>query len=110
MNISSVVINLKSTEISSEISQILTQMQNIEVIAKENKKIVALIETDDLDPQIAVFRAIERIKGVESVSMIFDYDDENFAKNEADVAEILNDEKSENIKYSGDINAKINGF
>lgn len=104
MNISSVIIRIKNDEKLKSTLQILNDFKGVEIVAHEKSKIVATIQSDKIDNQIAIFRAIEALENVEDVSMVFDYDDENFSQK--DVSEILNSTKDA-IKYSGDVNNKI---
>lgn len=104
MNISSVIIRIKNDEKLKSTLQILNDFKGVEIVAHEKSKIVTTIQSDKIDNQIAIFRAIEALENVEDVSMVFDYDDENFSQK--DVSEILNSTKGA-IKYSGDVNNKI---
>ena len=93
MNISSVIIRIKNDEKLKSTLQILNDFKGVEIVAHEKSKIAATIQS-----------AIEALENVEDVSMVFDYDDENFSQK--DVSEILNSTKGA-IKYSGDVNNKI---
>lgn len=104
MNISSVIIRIKNDEKLKSTLQILNDFKGVEIVTHEKSKIIATIQSDKIDNQIAIFRAIEALENVEDVSMVFDYDDENFSQK--DVSEILNNPKGA-IKYSGDVNNKI---
>ena len=91
-NISSVVITLMDAKLSDEVVSKISTIPNCEVAAKENDKIVVLIESSDLDGELATFRSLEHIEGVSTVAMIYSYQDldNDISKaNSNDIGEIV---------------------
>ena len=109
-NISSVVITLMDAKLSDEVVSKINTIPNCEVAAKENDKIVVLIESSDLDGELATFRSLEHIEGVSTVAMIYSYQDldNDISKaNSNDIGEIVRkiDEMDvKDIKYNGNPN------
>lgn len=109
-NISSVVINLMSAEICDKVASEVAKISNCEIAVKEGDKIVALIESDNLDSELAAFRALESIDGVSSVAMIYSYQDldSDISKaNSNDIGEIvrkIDEMDPKDIKYNGNPN------
>lgn len=106
MNISSVVITLKADANKSELGKLISELAQI--MASGDDKIVALIQSDDTNGQIRIFRALENIPGVSDVAMIYNYeeldDDIKKAKNN-DIVKIINQLENtpdDQIKYSGE--------
>lgn len=105
-NISSVVITLMPESNLDEIKEQIKQVASIE--ASQNDKVVALIESADTDGQIASFRALEAIKGVAHVDMIYSYEDPADAdalatRSMDEIMDRLEKTPVEQIKYSGNI-------
>lgn len=109
-NISSVVITLMNPNFCEEVATKIDKISNCEVAAKENDKIVAIIESADLDGELATFRMLEQIEGVSTVAMIYSYqdlDNDIFKANSNDIGEIVRkiDEMDvKDIKYNGNPN------
>lgn len=109
-NISSVVITLINAELCKDIAAKIEQIPNCEVVAKENDKIVALIESADLDGELATFKTLEQIDGVSTVAMIYSYQDlegDISKANSNDIGSIVRkiDEMDiKDIKYNGNPN------
>lgn len=109
-NISSVVITLMNARLCEEVTSKIATIPNCEVAAKENDKIVALIESADLDGELATFRMLEQLEGVSTVAMIYSYQDldSDISKaNSNDIGEIVRkiDEMDvKDIKYNGNPN------
>lgn len=109
-NISSVVITLMNARLCEEVASKIATIPNCEVAAKENDKIVALIESADLDGELATFRMLEQLEGVSTVAMIYSYQDldSDISKaNSNDIGEIVRkiDEMDvKDIKYNGNPN------
>lgn len=106
MNISSVVIKLKANANKQELSDFIASL--CQIVASEDDKIVALIESDDINGQIRVFRALQNNDGISDVAMIYNYEelDDDIAKAENnDIVKIvseLENTPSNKIKYSGE--------
>ena len=114
MNISSVVITLKADANKSELSKLISELAQI--MASGDDKIVALIQSDDTNGQIRIFRALENIPGVSDVAMIYNYEelDEDIkkAKNN-DIVKIINQLENtpdDQIKYIQEHLYIISGF
>ncbi|MDL0094863.1 chaperone NapD [Campylobacter vicugnae] len=109
-NISSVVITLMNSNLCEEVATKIDQISNCEVAAKENDKIVAIIESADLDGELATFRMLEQIEGVSTVAMIYSYQDlegDISKANSNDIGSIVRkiDEMDvKDIKYNGNPN------
>lgn len=107
MNISSVIVNCSGSvsTIESEISK----LDGVEIKANKDEKIVAVLTSANLDDEIAKFRAIERIKGVKNVVMVYSYQEldsdierANLGGLEATMEKIAKQDIKD-IKYSGDL-------
>lgn len=73
----------------------LLKLQDIEIITSQDDKIVAIIQSRDVDTEIAVFRHIEALYGVLSVAMIYSYQEEL----EEDIKKLNKTIKANNIAY-----------
>lgn len=114
MNISSVIIkaleeNLEATK------ENLAQIKGVEVALCENATIIATIEAEDTNEEIAIFREIERCEGVIAASMHYTYFGEtlkNDIKNiRSDFLEMLNDDNLplESMPYGGSVELRMKG-
>lgn len=109
-NISSVVITLMNPNLYEEVATKIDKISNCEVAAKENDKIVAIIESADLDEELATFRMLEQLEGVSTVAMIYSYQDlegDISKANSNDIGSIVRkiDEMDvKDIKYNGNPN------
>lgn len=107
MNISSVVINVADLNLMSEIANLVLDIDGCEVVAQNENKIVALIESQSFDDEIKSYKSIERLPGIATVSMIYSYQnlDEDIEKsNNNNIGDILRkiDESSvDDIEYHG---------
>lgn len=106
MNISSVVIKLKANANKQELSDFIASL--CQIVASEDDKIVAIIESDDINGQIRVFRALENNENISEVAMIYNYeelDNDIIKAQNNDIANIvskLEKTPSNKIKYSGE--------
>lgn len=96
MNISSIVVLISDEKAVLEIKKI----EKCKIYARDDKKIVVVIDADNINETIEIFRKIELINGVENIDMIYSYDDEEMADFE-NVSEILNSDCK--ISYGGDV-------
>lgn len=112
MNISSLVIYTNSEQ--AMVLDELSKFKQIEIIAHENDKIVALMSCDNSDEEIATFKKIEAIENVISVAMIYSYQEElqqdiaaiQDAKNNSsqNITQKLNQSSdASQIRYSGEL-------
>ncbi|CUU68665.1 chaperone NapD [Campylobacter hyointestinalis] len=107
MNISSVVINVADLNLMSDIANLVLDIDGCEVVAQNENKIVALIESQSFDDEIKSYKSIERLPGIATVSMIYSYQnlDEDIEKsNNNNIGDILRkiDESSvDDIEYHG---------
>ncbi|MDL2347529.1 chaperone NapD [Campylobacter hyointestinalis] len=107
MNISSVVINVADLNSISKIANLVSDIDGCEVVAQNENKIVALIESQSFDDEIKSYKSIERLPGIATVSMIYSYQnlDEDIEKsNNNNIGDILRkiDESSiDDIEYHG---------
>ena len=83
-------------------------MEFCEVVAAQDNKIVATIQTDTLDQELNAFKTIQAMQGVSDVAMIYSYqdlDEQIDAANNNDIESIMQkiDDEPEikNIKYGG---------
>ena len=79
-----------------------------EVVASQDNKIVATIQTQTLDEELGAFKAMQGLDGVSDVAMIYSYqdlDEEIANANNNDIVSIMQkiDDEPEikNIKYGG---------
>lgn len=113
MNISSIVIYLKNKNMLNNVTDELAKFQEIEIITSQDDKIVALIQSIDVDAEIAVFRHIEALYGVLNVAMIYSYQEEleqdllklNETINSGKIAAVLarDDVDAKEIHYGGKV-------
>ncbi len=96
MNISSIIVLINDENVIQQIQN----LKKCEIYARDEKKIVVVIDAKNLDETIKIFKQIQSIKGVENVDMIYSYDDENY-ENFKNCVEILNSE--DKISYKGDV-------
>ncbi|ALV65158.1 chaperone NapD [Campylobacter fetus] len=75
MNISSVVVNVIDPSFVSDIVNAISHIECCEVVAQNENKIVAVIESMCLDDEIKSYKSIEAIKGISTVAMIYSYQD-----------------------------------
>lgn len=110
MNISSVIINLKDESVKNGVLDDLAKINECELVTNEGQKIISLINAKDIDDEIRIFRAIEAINGVSSVTMAFSYqEDLDFNPENVKLHQMLNDENlnAKNIVYNGHVGFKI---
>ena len=114
MNISSMIVYLKDAKFVSDVADEMAKIDGCEIVATQDEKIVATMQTDDQNTQIANFRFIERIYGVRDVAMVYDYeelDDDIKIANENNIEKIvrkIDDSDVSEIKYGGNVNLKLN--
>lgn len=107
MNLSSLVITLEPNADIASLSEQISKLASIE--ASEGDKIVAVVESEDTDGQIKAYHALERIKGVAHVAMIYSYEDPADAdalgaRSMNEIMEKLENTPTEKIKYNGHVN------
>lgn len=111
MNISSVIIYAKTSELTPSILSSLNELDNVEVVCYEEQKIIILITSEDVNGEIACFKKIEAISGVLSAAMVYSYQEEiakdaikASAINASDIAQQINEKaNAKEIKYSGEL-------
>ena len=108
MNVSSVIIYLNNEANLEKLSSKVAEFEFCEVIAAQDGKIVATIQTETLDQELGAFKAMQGLEGVSDVAMIYSYqdlDEQIEAANNNDIESILQkiDDEPEikNIKYGG---------
>lgn len=107
MNISSVVINVADLNLMSEIANLVSDIDGCEVVAQNENKIVALIESQSFDDEIKSYKSIERLPGIATVSMIYSYQnlDEDIEKsnnnNIGDILAKIDESSIDDIEYHG---------
>ncbi|MDA3076868.1 chaperone NapD [Campylobacter sp. JMF_04 NA10] len=111
MNISSVIIYTDNKTNLDELSALVAKIEFCEVVAAQDGKIVATIQTESLDQELGAFKAMQVLKGVSDVAMIYSYqdlDEQIDAANSNNIEEIMQkiDEEPEikKIKYGGSLN------
>ncbi|MBP5778631.1 MAG: chaperone NapD [Campylobacter sp.] len=108
MNISSIIIYTDNKVNLQNLVDNVAKMEFCEVVAAQDNKIVATIQTETLDQELKTFKTIQAMQGVSDVAMIYSYqdlDDEIEAGNNNDIESIMQkiDDEPEikNIKYGG---------
>lgn len=105
MNISSVLIIAKPDKHEDLLKEIAA-IEHCSVELVEGEKIIALIESENLDDELKAYKALEKLRGASAVSMVFSYQDldEDMQKIKGGVPKVLQDElNAEDIEYHGDI-------
>lgn len=107
MNLSSVVITLVPNADINELKEQIANFASIE--AQQDDKIVAIIESEDTDGQVAAFRALERLNGVAHVAMIYSYEDPADAealgaRSMDEIMQKVENTPADKIKYGGNPN------
>ena len=110
MNISSIIIYTNNEVNLQNLADNVAKMEFCEVVAAQDNKIVATIQTDTLDQELNAFKTIQAMQGVSDVAMIYSYqdlDEQIDAANNNDIESILQriDDEPEikNIKYGGSL-------
>ena len=108
MNISSIIIYTNNEVNLQNLADNVAKMEFCEVVAAQDNKIVATIQTDTLDQELNAFKTIQSMQGVSDVAMIYSYqdlDEQIEAANNNDIESIMQkiDDEPEikNIKYGG---------
>lgn len=108
MNISSIIIYTNNEVNLQNLADNVAKMEFCEVVAVQDNKIVATIQTDTLDQELNTFKTIQVMQGVSDVAMIYSYqdlDEQIEAANNNDIESIMQkiDDEPEikNIKYGG---------
>ena len=108
MNISSIIIYTDNKVNLQNLVDNVAKMEFCEVVAAQDNKIVATIQTETLDQELNTFKTIQAMQGVSDVAIIYSYqdlDDEIEAGNNNDIESIMQkiDDEPEikNIKYGG---------
>ena len=108
MNISSIIIYTNNEVNLQNLADNVAKMEFCEVVASQDNKIVATIQTDTLDQELNAFKTIQAMQGVSDVAMIYSYqdlDEQIDAANNNDIESIMQkiDDEPEikNIKYGG---------
>ena len=108
MNISSVIIYTNNEVNLENLAKIVGEIEFCEVVAAQDGKIVATIQTDTLDQELGAFKSMQALNGVSDVAMIYSYqdlDEQIEAANNNDIQCIMQkiDDEPEikNIKYGG---------
>ena len=110
MNISSVIIYTNNEVNLENLAKIVGEIEFCEVVAAQDGKIVATIQTDTLDQELGAFKSMQALNGVSDVAMIYSYqdlDEQIDAANNNDIESIMQkiDDEPEikNIKYGGSL-------
>ena len=110
MNISSVIIYLNNEANLQNLADKVAKIDFCEVVASQDNKIVATIQTQTLDEELGAFKAMQGLDGVSDVAMIYSYqdlDEEIANANNNDIVSIMQkiDDEPEikNIKYGGSL-------
>lgn len=109
MNISSVVIYLGAGADEAALRAALQDIDGCEFVACESGKAVATISAESFEGEIAAFRAIEALPGIEKAMMIYSY-----CELESDIAAVstnngeqimreLEEMDASEIKYGGKV-------
>lgn len=108
MNISSVVVNVKEN-FTQQVKKMIDGLKGCEIVASNDDKIVVLITALNLDDELKKFKSIEHLEYVNSVSMVYSYqEDIKEDLSQSLIDSFLNDDiDAKNIKYSGDLYKNI---
>lgn len=107
MNISSMVVYSGLSDLGTLIKDIQS-INGCEVVASKDGKIVVVSETKNTDGQIKIFRTIEKLKGVDSVGMVYSCEEMDDSKTNDEISNILDDSTdAKDIVYGGDVNRFI---
>lgn len=107
MNISSMIVYSKLNNLDALIKDIQS-IDECEVAASKDGKIVVVSQTKDTNDQIKVFKNLENLKGVDSVSMVYSYEEMDDDKISSQISKMLDDDSDiKDVKYSGDVNIFI---
>lgn len=111
MNISSIIIKAHSEKWQSTLetlSRLSTPSSTLEIALEDKTKglIIATIEAPSTQEEIATLKAINAIEGILSADMHLSYSDEGLREcqmSAGEIAELIDTQPIESIKYSGDI-------
>lgn len=106
MNLSSVLLIVKEED-QPEFLKNLEKIEGCSVELREKDKIIAVIESDCLENELAIYKAVEVLPKLISMNMVFSYQDldediEKVANSNA-IKTIEKNERAEDIKYHGTI-------
>lgn len=111
MNISSIII--KTDDIKST-SKNLAKIKGVEVALAEDSTIIAVIEAENTNEEIALLEMIQQTNGVISAAMHYTYFEDNLRNeiarmNSDSAADKLNDDNLplESLKYSGNVESMM---
>lgn len=110
MNISSVIINVGDSRKREALLEALNAHEKCEVITHDEGRIIVVISAENLDNELAVFKQLEKLDGVDSVVMAYSYQEdleESLEKLAASngISEVLTREDidAKDIVYSGHV-------
>ncbi|CZE47574.1 chaperone NapD [Campylobacter geochelonis] len=111
MNISSLVINLKDEKLANSLLEKIETLKECELIASQDKKVVIVVTTSNTDEQLAIFKTIERFSEVDTIGMVYNYEeldeDIEMIKNAPKTSKVLDDDfDAKDVKYSGSMHQK----
>lgn len=105
MNISSVLIVAKTAH-HEALCEAINKIKHCSVELVEEEKIIVVIESENLNDELAAYKALEALKNTSAVSMVFSYQDldEDIKNIKGEVPKKLQDNvKAEDIEYYGEI-------
>lgn len=110
MNISSVLINTQK-EKQEQLANEIKNIKDCSVELVEDGKIIALIESENLDDELKAYKTLEKLKDIISINMVFSYQDldedmQNIMNQ--NIETVVNEKKdAKDIKYYGNIYNEI---
>ena len=110
MNISSVLINTQK-EKQEQVANEIKKIKDCSVELVEDGKIIALIESENLDDELKAYKTLEKLKDIISINMVFSYQDldedmQNIMNQ--NIETVVNEKKdAKDIKYYGNIYNEI---
>lgn len=111
MNISSVIIKTLEDKKEQCIDS-LSKIKGVEVSLVEGTTIIIVIQANDTNQEVEIYRQVERTDGVISASMHYTYFEDELRDEIANMTSqsqtILNDDNIKQIKYGGDVNTLLN--
>lgn len=109
MNISSIIIKTNDIKLCEKN---LSKIKGVEVYLSENNTIIAVIEAEDTNEEVAILKEIENTNGVISATMHYAYFEDSLRddiKNmNKEIPSVLNDDTPiEKMRYTGSVDYMI---
>lgn len=105
MNMSSVLIIAKEIH-HQALREAIAKIEHCSIELVEGEKLIVLIESENLNDELAAYKKLEALKNTNAVSMVFSYQDldEDIKNIKGKVPKSLQENtKAEDIEYHGSI-------